>query len=106
LVKSGFQKVLLEAVDEALSSLGDSPKRSIYFHLDRSFKIKRREIPRKIRAFADAMEKTFGFGAKFIETAIMERLYEKVGGNLEVQNQNFLFADYVDAVQNVFEGQN
>jgi hypothetical protein len=74
--------------------------------LDKSFKIKKKEIPRNIRAFAEAMEKTFGLGARFIETAIMERLYEKVGGNLEMQSRNFLFAEYVDAVQSTFEKQN
>ena len=34
-----FEKLLVEAIDESLSSLGDSPKQSILFHLENTFKI-------------------------------------------------------------------
>lgn len=74
-----FDKLLLEAVDEGLSSLGESPKQAIYFHLEKSFNIKKQEIPYKIEAFADALEKIFGLGANFLENLIVKNLYEKVG---------------------------
>jgi len=35
LAKTKFEKLLLEAVDEAFDSLGNSAKQAIYFHLER-----------------------------------------------------------------------
>lgn len=77
--KSDFERLLLEAVDEGLSSLGESPKQAIYYHLDKSFNIKEGKIPCKIEAFAIAIGNIFGSGATFLETLILKRLYEKVG---------------------------
>ena len=37
----GFNLIMLEAVDEALSFLGESAKRAIYYHLEEKFKIRR-----------------------------------------------------------------
>ena len=76
--KIEFEKLLLEAVDEGLSSLGESSKQAIYFHLDKSFKIKKHQIPKKVDSFEEALERIFGSGADFIETMIVQRLTEKV----------------------------
>ena len=59
-----FNLVMLEAVDEALSFLGESAKRAFYYHLEEKFKIRREEIPIKIDDFAKAIEEIFGKGAK------------------------------------------
>jgi hypothetical protein len=40
LPQNDFSKILLSAVEESLSSLGDSSKQAIFFHLETSFKIK------------------------------------------------------------------
>lgn len=74
-----FEELLLGAVDEALSSLGDSSKQAIYFHLEKIFGINKQDIPYKIVEFANAIEKIFGLGAKFLEIQIMKRLYERLG---------------------------
>jgi hypothetical protein len=58
--------------------LGESSKQSIYFYLDSSFNIKKQEIPNKVEAFVNALEKIFGLGADFIESLIMKRLAEKI----------------------------
>ena len=101
--KRGFEKLLLEAVDEGLSSLGDSAKHAIYFHLENTFNISRRDIPSKIEDFADAIGKIFGLGAKPIEILIMQRLYEKVGGVVEYSGrEDLVFAEYVAAARQSF----
>jgi hypothetical protein len=74
-----FDTLLLEAVDEGLSSVGDSSKQAIYFHLEKTFKIEKEEIPLKIEDFAEAIEKIFGLGANFLEILIMKHLYNKIG---------------------------
>jgi len=95
----GFQRLLLEAVDEGLSSLGNSPKQAIYFYLEKTFKIKKEDIPNKIDEFANAMEKIFGYGAKHLEIQIMKRLYKKVGQDFEYfpERDDLLFTEYIEA---------
>jgi len=86
-----------------LSSLGDSAKYAIYFHLENTFNISKQGIPYKIEEFADAIEKIFGLGAKPLEILIMKRLYEKVGGIVEhPKHKDLVFAEYVEAVKQSF----
>ena len=95
-----FEKLLLEAVDEALSSLGDSSKQAIYFHLEKTFEINKQDIPYKIEEFANAIEKIFGLGAKFLEIQIMKRLYEKVGPVFKYfPERDLVFTEYVAAAR-------
>ncbi|MBS7615610.1 hypothetical protein KEJ45_00190 [Candidatus Bathyarchaeota archaeon] len=76
-----FQKTLLEAIQEGLSSLGDSPKQAILFHLENTFKIKLEEIPTKPAQFQKALETLFGPGAPYLEQLILEKLYNKLDLN-------------------------
>lgn len=104
MVKHDFEKLLLEAVDEGLSSLGDSSKQAIYIHLDRNFDIKKKQIPDKIEAFEDAIESIFGLGASFLEVIIMKQLCKKVGGVLEWKEPaNLAFTMYVAAAERTFQ---
>jgi hypothetical protein len=103
LPKRGFNKLLREAVDEGLSSLGENSKQAIYFHLKKSFNIKKQEIPYKIEAFANAIEKIFGLGANFLEILIMKRLYEKVGRSFKMHRpEGLTFTEYVTAAKRSF----
>ena len=98
-----FDKILLEAVDEALASLGDSAKQAIYFHLESKFKISKDEIPSNVNVFANGLEKIFGAGAKFLEILIMKKLYERIGKPLELDtNKELEFVDYVEAAKRTF----
>lgn len=95
--KRDFEKILAEAVDEGLHSLGQSSRRAIYFHLEKNFDVKKQEIPSKIEVFADAIEKIFGSGANFLEILIVNRLHEKIG-ELELkimEKKGYKFSDYV-----------
>ncbi|MGZ4851469.1 MAG: hypothetical protein ACXV2C_08845 [Candidatus Bathyarchaeia archaeon] len=69
-----FEKILMDAVDEALLSLGENVRTSIYFHLNDLFKIKKQEIPFRINDFSFALEQIFGFGALSLETMFMKNL--------------------------------
>lgn len=73
-----FEQILLEAIDEALLSLGESVKTSIYFHLDDLFKIKKQEIPFRIDAFSRALARIFGLGAQSLEIMFMKSLHSKL----------------------------
>jgi hypothetical protein len=91
-----FSKLLLEAVDEGLSSLGDSPKQAILFYLENSYKIDKDNIPRNLTEFAGALEKIFGQGASYLEQLIIKRLYEKIG----IEFQSAEDWDFIECIDN------
>jgi hypothetical protein len=47
--QNNFSEILLAALEESLSSLGNSPKQAILFHLEASFNIKKEHIPENNR---------------------------------------------------------
>ncbi|MEM1566770.1 MAG: hypothetical protein QW510_06815 [Candidatus Bathyarchaeia archaeon] len=79
-----FQKTILDAIEEGLSTLGDSPKQAILFHLENTFKLRREEIPENLTEFRKALEKIFGPGTPYVEKLILKKLYSKL--NLEPEN--------------------
>jgi hypothetical protein len=93
-----FEKLFIEAVDEGLETLGESGKHMIFFHLDKSYSIKKYEISKKPEAFAKGLEKIFGAGASVLEKLIVKSLYSKLGLKYE-EEENRLFADYVKYVK-------
>jgi hypothetical protein len=103
-VGTDFEKLMLEAIDEGLSSLGESSKQAIYFHLEKTFDIRREEIPDRVSAFSQAIENIFGAGAGCLEILIMQRLYEKVGGVLRWdKSKGFSFVEYVTIAKRSFQ---
>jgi len=99
-----FEELLLEAVDEGLSSLGESAKEVIYFYLEKNSKIDRRDIPYKIEEFVEALEEFFGVGAKTLEVLIMKQLYQKIGHAVEYDRElkDLIFTEYVAAARKTF----
>jgi hypothetical protein len=97
LPQNNFSEILLAAVEESLSSLGDSPKQAILFHLEASFNIKKEHIPENITEFAKALEKIFGPGASYLEKLIAKRLYEKLG----LESEDAERRDFLECVDDV-----
>ena len=99
--KTKFEEVLLEAIDEGLSLLGESSKQAVYFHLEKAFKMNRLDIPYRIEDFTDAIERLFGAGAKILEIHVMKCLFKKVGYNFKhyPKQNNLTFTEYIAAVK-------
>ena len=93
---------MLSAIDEALNSLGESVKQSIYFHIENRFSVTRNEIPENLAEFQGGLEKIFGTGARFIEILIMKNLHSKVGLPLIMESKQFEFVEYVDVAKEGF----
>ncbi len=100
-----FEELLLEAIDEGLSSLGTSTKQALYLHLERNFKISREDIPEEIEEFTKAIEEIFGTGAKLLEIQIMKRLCERIGRfKYFPQQEDIVFTEYIEALRQAFNG--
>jgi hypothetical protein len=97
--RRGFETLLLEAVDEQLTSLGESSKQALYFHLEKGFNIRKNEIPYKTEAFVTAMEKIFGLGADYLEILIMKSLHDKIGKRIDLDKTTLTFLEYVEAAK-------
>jgi hypothetical protein len=100
-----FDDLLLHAIDEALNSLGESVRQSIYFHIENKFSIARNEIPEKLQQFQMGLKEIFGVGAQVIEIQIMKNLHTKIGcPRVAVKNKKLEFTEYVDASKQGYLG--
>ena len=96
-----FDKVLLDSIDEALLSLGESVRKSLYFHIEHNFKLPKNGIPENIGQFQLALEKILGVGSRFIEILIMKNLHGRLREPIIMDNNEELdFVKYVDAARN------
>ena len=100
--RSEFDKLLVSAIDEALTSLGESVKQSIYFHIENKFKVARNDIPENLEDFQGGLEKIFGTGARFIEILIMKNLHTKIGLPLKMDSEQLEFVEYVGVAKRGF----
>jgi len=91
-----LETAIMTAVDDSLSSFGESFKQVIYFQLENTFHIKKQEIPQRIDEFAAAIEEMFGIGATLIEMKILKALHDQVPGFVHFpRGDDLVFTDYV-----------
>jgi len=103
MAKKDFEDLFLEAIDETFASLGESVRQAIYFHLEKKFKVTKKDIPNHLEQFASGLEKIFGLGARFLEILIMKKLYEKIDQPLAwSEDKELVFAEYVAAARNSY----
>jgi len=96
-----FQRIFLEAADEAFALLGKKVEQSIYSQMEETFKIARKDIPVHIERFTRALEEIIGPGATLLEIEMMKRLHEKVGPGFKyhARNENLTFLEYLKAIR-------
>lgn len=90
-----FNRRLLEAVDEAFTSLGDAAKLSLYWHLERVTGLNRAEIPVRLEDFHKALTRLLGPGAKVLERLIVRSLYGRLGLKYE-DTPDWGFLEYIE----------
>ena len=73
-----FRELLIESIDEALCSLGEPVKNTIYQHLNEDFKITKNNIPERMEEFSELLHKVFGLGASRLEVRFIKNLNAKL----------------------------
>jgi hypothetical protein len=78
-----FDRILLEAIDEGLTALGDGGKYMVFFYLERNYSIRKHDIPKNPEAFVKGLEKIFGAGTTVLEKMIVKSICSKLGIDYE-----------------------
>jgi len=92
-----FDKFLLEAIDEALYSLGEPVKNAVYLHLQKKFGIEKKDIPRKVEEFSGIIHKIFGLGASQLEIRFMKNLNSKIVVDIKMPEYQWPLSKWIVA---------
>ncbi len=88
-------RIVLEAIDEALSILGDKGRESIYYFIEREYLIEKEDIPSNLEKFSDCLHLIFGIGSNVLERHIINTLKKKA--DVEVKLDDDL--DFVESME-------
>jgi len=95
LMHKKFDAYLIQAVDEALTSLGEPVKNTVYLQLENNFNILKNEIPDQIEQFIDILHKVFGLGASRLEIKFMKNLHSKIKVNVEIRGYDWPLSKWI-----------
>jgi hypothetical protein len=95
-------EVLLQAVDDGLSVPGEIVRAAIYQRIERSYQLRREEIPEKLETFHQALQDLLGGGATVMEKLIAKNLYQRLGLNFTPRPE-WTLIEYVDHAKTTSE---
>ena len=90
-----FEESLSEAIDEALTQLGEPIKNTLYLQLEDKYNIQRSEIPNHVKEFSDFLSTTFGLGAARVEMKCMQKLHLKINVRIQMTEDKFSIDKWV-----------
>lgn len=76
---------LVEAIDTALQKYGASVARVVYYEFEKSYGLKKEDIPREPEEFERLLNQFFGAGSPPVTTTILREL-EKSTGDANIRN--------------------
>ena len=72
-------ELILEVFERGLDSLGETPKKAIWYVLEEQFNVDRNENTINVKKITEALEKIFGLGYTFLDTILKQRLEDLIG---------------------------
>ena len=90
-----FREVLLQAIDDGLLVPGEIVRAAIYDRVERSYQLRREEIPENLELFHKALGDLLAAGSEVLERLIAKNLYRRLDLNFN-QHENWTLLDYVD----------
>jgi hypothetical protein len=100
---SPFEELFDSAIDKALLLLGESGRKATYYHIEKTFRLKRDAWHKNPEAFAEAVEQIFGPGSQLLLEAIVKELYADLGLKFQ-ETKQFSFAHFVRQAQRYSRG--
>jgi hypothetical protein len=89
-----FSGILLQAVDRALLSLGETARYAVYLYVGNNCQIKKEAIPDRIEGFQKALGSLLGAGTRVVEMLIAQNLYREMGLNF-VRREDWTLTDHI-----------
>jgi hypothetical protein len=90
-----LREALLRAVDDGLLVPGEIVRAAIYERAERSYELKREDIPEKLDTFHIALSGLLGAGVKVMEKLIAKNLYNSLELKF-IQHDGWTLVDYVN----------
>jgi hypothetical protein len=75
-------EIILQAIDQSLSALGDGPKQALWSFIEKDSNISRQKVPQNVEEFEQTLQKVFGLGYKFLDSLFKKYLSDATGENL------------------------
>ncbi len=97
-----FGQVVLEAIDESLSVLGEEPRQAVYQYLATVNSLQREDIPERLEDFSRAMKKALGGASGVLQKVMLKKLFRKIGSAFK-EAQDFDFVDYVKEAERRYD---
>ena len=98
-----FNQILLESIDETLTTLGDANKTAMYNSLNAYFYIAKNQIPSKIDTFTKVLKAVFGNSSLHLEKIIIKHVENKTGIATPALAQVGSLQDKVRAIRSEYE---
>ncbi len=100
-----FDKILNESVDDAMSQLGETVRRTLSFYFEQCFNLKTEEIPSRPEDFDSAANALLGSGATPLKTAILRNLSAKIDINVTmlIKSSEERFPESVSRAQELYQ---
>lgn len=95
-LEDDFEKSLIRTIDMQLKQVfGESGASIIYQYLQSALSLRQEEIPRKLEAFSEGLDKFLSSGARVVEKVILDKLYSNFDQAFEFK-EGYSFVDYVE----------
>ncbi len=101
-VSKPFGQVLLGAIDESLSVLGEEPRHAVYQYLATVNSLQREDIPERLEEFSQGMKKALGGASSVLQKVVLKKLFQKIGSAFK-ESQDFGFVDYVKEAERRYD---
>ena len=98
-----LEETLLQAVDEALLVPGEIVRTAIFERIERSYQLRRQEIPETLETFHKALQVILGAPAKIIERLIAKNFYDRLGLDFTGHN-DWTIVEYFDHIKTASGG--
>ncbi len=97
-----FDQLLLEAIDDGLSVLGEEPRSAFYQFLATMHALPREDIPEKVEEFSKGLKKALGGAYPVVQRIILRKLFQKLGYSFH-ESAGLELVDYVLEAKQRFE---
>ena len=95
-LEDDFEKSLVRTIDTQLRQVfGETGTLVIYQYLQSNLSLRQEEIPKKLEAFSEGLNRFLSSGARVVEKVILDKLYSNFDQEFEFK-EGYDFVDYVE----------